>query len=68
VLHRDGRSLNPHTVDFTGASSGTATVSVTATGIGGIPAGSYAATLNAYTVSNTSGLPDATLNIPVTVN
>jgi beta-glucanase (GH16 family) len=34
----------------------------------GTPPGSYTVTLNAYTVSNTTGNPDATLSIPLTVN
>ncbi len=34
----------------------------------GTPPGSYAVTVNAYTVSNTSGSPDSTVTIALTVN
>ena len=34
----------------------------------GTPPGNYTITVNAYTVSNTSGNPDSVVNIPLTVN
>jgi beta-glucanase (GH16 family) len=70
-------SLNPYTVNFSKTSSGAATVSVTtmasmagtakAQNPGGRGRSAYSVTVNAYTV-NSSGNPDSTLNIPVTVN
>jgi beta-glucanase (GH16 family) len=39
----------------------------TGTGAGTLPA-NYTVTVNAYTVSNSSGNPDSTLNIPLTIN
>lgn len=35
---------------------------------GGTPPGNYTITVSAYTISNTGGAPDATVNIPLTVN
>lgn len=37
-------------------------------GSGGTPPGSYSVTVNASTVSNSGGVPDSTVSIPVTVN
>jgi beta-glucanase (GH16 family) len=57
---------NSHTLDFTSASTGTASVSITTTG--NTPTGNYIAIVSAYTVSNTSGSPDATWSVPVLVH
>jgi hypothetical protein len=37
-------------------------------GSSGTPPGSYSVTVNAFTVSNSGGVPDSTVSIPVTVN
>lgn len=64
--------LNIHTADFANDSAVTATVRVTTTAnskdSAGTPAGTYKATVNAYTVTSNGGKPDASLNIPITVN
>jgi beta-glucanase (GH16 family) len=60
-------ALNPHTVDFSWVATATATVTVTTTGNTspvGAP-GSYFVTVNAFTVSNTTGSPDSTATIPL---
>ena len=61
-----GDALNPHTVDFSKNSTGTATVSVTT--LANTAAGKYALTVSAYTVSNATGNADSTVNLPVSVN
>jgi beta-glucanase (GH16 family) len=73
-------TLNPHTVDFSGSTTATASVTVTTaasasiadsgtTGIGGsgTPPGDYSVTVSAFTVSNSSGNPDSTISIPMKV-
>jgi len=74
-------ALNPHTVDFGRHTTATASVTVTTTagasiadsdrsGMGGsgTPPGDYSVTVNAFTVSNSSGIPDSTISIAVKVN
>lgn len=48
-----------------GGSSGNSTGT---NGSNGTPPGSYTITVSAYTVSNTTGTPDSTLAVPLTVN
>jgi beta-glucanase (GH16 family) len=50
-----------------GCGGGNSSSSNSASGTGTLPA-NYTVTVNAYTVSNTSGSPDSTVNIPLTVN
>jgi hypothetical protein len=50
-----------------GASGGSSSNNGGGTGSGTAP-GNYTVTVNAYTVSNTSGTPDATATIALTVN
>jgi beta-glucanase (GH16 family) len=59
--------LNSHTLDFTKRATGTAKVTVSTSG-GATPAGKYAVTVNAYTVSGNGTAPDAAASIPLTVN
>ena len=69
VITKD--ALNPSTLDFSRASSGSAVVtlmSTAPTGGGGTPTGSYSLTVNAFTVSGSGKAPDATVRIPVTIN
>ena len=51
-----------------GGSANTQTSGGGGTTSNGTPPGNYAITVNAYTVSNTTGTADAVLNIPLTVN
>lgn len=61
-------ALNPHTLDFSSSTAGTAKVTVTTESGGGTPPGNYTLTVNAYTVSGNGTSPDATASIPLTVN
>jgi beta-glucanase (GH16 family) len=59
-----GDALNPHTVDFGLAATGTATITVSK--MTNTP-GKYSVTVNAFTVSNATGTPDSTATIPLSV-
>ncbi len=60
-------ALNSHTIDFSYSATGTVKVTVSTTPEGGTAPGSYSIRVNAYTVSG-DGTPDASLDIPLTVN
>jgi beta-glucanase (GH16 family) len=59
--------LNSHTLDFSEATTGSARITVTTLG-GATARGPYTVTVNAYTVGGNGASPDATVNIPFTVN
>jgi len=65
-------ALNASTLDFSHASSGSATVTFASaagsSGGGTTPTGSYSITVSAFTVSGSGNVPDATVRIPVTVH
>jgi len=50
------------------AGCGSSSSGNTGGGSNGTPSGSYTVTLSAFTVSNSTANPDATLNVPLTVN
>ncbi len=60
-------TLNPHTVDFSGGITATASVTVTTTASASTPPGDYSITVSAFTVSNSSGNPDSTISIAMKV-
>lgn len=64
-------ALNASTLDFWRGSTGSAVVTLISTAPtsgAGTPPGSYSITVNAFTVSGSGNVPDATVRIPVTVN